>query len=168
MKQHLTQNWQQILLRIHQDKVGVIYKPGSNLYIADCLSRQNHLKNKGEEIRGMKLNIDVLWIDGHVQKLKRYISEGGPSARSYWTFRDVKAIIDGEAMKNRFLILTLLQQQVPDQFYINHNGIQKTRKLVREFEYWANMSNSIENVIECCTICLECKMVKYIEQIIPY
>ena len=40
----LSQRIQQILLRIHQYRVRIIYKPGPDLFIADCLSRKNHTK----------------------------------------------------------------------------------------------------------------------------
>ena len=50
----LPQRFQQMLLRIHQYRVRIIYKPGRDLFILDWLSRQNHSKNKGKEILGMQ------------------------------------------------------------------------------------------------------------------
>ena len=56
----LSQKIQQILLRIHQYRVRIIYKPGLDLFIADWLSRQNHKESKDAEIPDMQLNIDAI------------------------------------------------------------------------------------------------------------
>ena len=42
----LSQRIQCILLRIHQYKIKVIYKPGPEIFIADCLSHHTHKENK--------------------------------------------------------------------------------------------------------------------------
>ena len=36
----LSQRLQWVMLRIHQYRIGIIYKPGPDLFIVDCLSRQ--------------------------------------------------------------------------------------------------------------------------------
>ena len=36
------------LVRIHQFRLCIVYKPGHYLNIADCLSRQNHTENKDD------------------------------------------------------------------------------------------------------------------------
>ena len=109
----LSPRLQGILLRIHQYRVKIIYKPGPDLFIADWLCRQNHKENKDEEIAGIQVNIDTVEtainipecmmihelqhktaIDIHLQKLKEYIIKGWPenidnvtkNLRSYWTF----------------------------------------------------------------------------------
>ena len=42
----LSQQIQHILLKIHQCRVQIIYKPGSDIFIADWLSRHNHTEGK--------------------------------------------------------------------------------------------------------------------------
>ena len=56
----LFQRQQQILIRIYQYRVKIIYKPGPDLFIADCLSRQNQKEDKDEEIAGMQVSIDAV------------------------------------------------------------------------------------------------------------
>ena len=51
---------QKILLRIHQYRVKIIYKPGPGLFIADWLPSQNHCKDKDAEIPGMWLSINAI------------------------------------------------------------------------------------------------------------
>ena len=54
----LLQRLQWILLRVHQYRVNIIYKPGPDLFITNCLSRQNHKEDKDEEIEGMQVKIN--------------------------------------------------------------------------------------------------------------
>ena len=42
----LSQWIQQILLKIHQYRVHILYKPGPETFIADWLSHHNHKENK--------------------------------------------------------------------------------------------------------------------------
>ena len=50
----LSQRHQLILLRMHQYRVRITCKPGLDLFMAYWLSRQNHNKNKDEEITGIQ------------------------------------------------------------------------------------------------------------------
>ena len=98
----LLQQIQQILLRMHQCRVRVIYKPGPDLYITDWLSRQNHEENKDTEITGLQLNIDAIETvtnitdcmtiqqlqqatsqDDHLQHLKDYIIRAWPEKKDH-------------------------------------------------------------------------------------
>ena len=54
----LLQCIQHILLKIHQYRVQMIYKPGPEIFIADCLSRHSHIEGKDKPIK----DIDV-WVD---------------------------------------------------------------------------------------------------------
>ena len=56
----LSQRIQHILLKIHQYRVQVIYKPGPDIFIADCLSRHNHVEGKDQPIKGMELQVDII------------------------------------------------------------------------------------------------------------
>ena len=56
----LSQRLQGILLRIHQYRFSVLYKPRSNLFMGQWLSRQNHKGNKDDEILCMKININAM------------------------------------------------------------------------------------------------------------
>ena len=56
----LLQGIQCILLKIHQYRVQVIYKPGPKIFIADCLSQHNHRKGKNKPIMDMDIRIDAI------------------------------------------------------------------------------------------------------------
>ena len=50
----LSQHIQHILLKIHQYRVQIIYKPGPDIFIADWLSRHNHVEGKDKPIKTWK------------------------------------------------------------------------------------------------------------------
>ena len=116
----LSQQIQCILLRIHQYQVRIIYKPGLELFIANCLSWHNYMENKDEETHGMDVRVDAIQIsmnepecmsiqliqqaivqDEHLQWLKGYIITGWPEIkdqvqcdiRDYWSFKGDMAVI---------------------------------------------------------------------------
>ena len=56
----LSQRLQYTVLRIHQYRIRMLYKPGIDLFMAAWLPWQNHEGNKDNEIPGMKINIDAM------------------------------------------------------------------------------------------------------------
>ena len=74
--------------------------------------------------------------DKHLQQLKEFIIAGWPEIkeqvhqdiRTYWSFRDDMAVIDGVILKGRHIVIPeALKQQVLDQLHINHMGTEKTK-----------------------------------------
>ena len=51
---------QHILLKTHQYRVQIIYKPGPEIFIADWLSRHNHTEGKDKLIKGMDIWVDAI------------------------------------------------------------------------------------------------------------
>ena len=56
----LSQCIQHILLKIHQYRVQIIYKPGPDIFIADWLSRHNHMEGKDKPVMGMDVQVDTI------------------------------------------------------------------------------------------------------------
>ena len=56
----LPQCIQHILLKIHQYRVQILYKPGPETYIADWLSWHNHQEGKDEPIQDMDIRVDAI------------------------------------------------------------------------------------------------------------
>ena len=170
----LSQHIQCILLKNHQYRVQIIYKPGPRIFIAEWLSQCNHMEGKDKPIKDVDIRIDaiqsvidipecisILQIqqastqDDHLQCLKSFIIAGWPKTkdelcsniRPYWSYRDDLAIIDGMVMKGRqILIPTSLKQQVLDQLHTNHMGIEKAKLLACESVYWADIEKYIKTV----------------------
>ena len=131
----LTQCIQCILLKIHQYRVQIIYKPGPEIFIADWLSQHNHKEGKDKPIKNMDITIDAIQStkdilecisisqiqqalaqDKHLQHIKNIIitawlstkDELHRNLRPYWTYRDGLAVIDGVAMKGRCIIIPVI------------------------------------------------------------
>ena len=149
----LSQRIQCILLRTHQYRVRILYKPGPEIFIADWLSQHNHKENKDKAIHRMDVEVNAvqtltdvpecmsiqqIWqatAQGeHLQQIKCFILAGWPESkdqlhqdiRPYWSLRDDMAVIDGVIMKGRCIVIPdVLNPQVLDQLYINHMGIDK-------------------------------------------
>ena len=162
---------QQILLRIHQYRVKIIYKPWPDLFMADCLSRQNHKENKHKEVTGMQISINAIQS---ITTIPEFMSRPTPPVlhgichtRVAWKQkptttrhkdilhiqRDDMAVIDGVVIKGRYIVISeTLQQEALKQLDINHMGIEKTLGtqiciLDRyEYGYWKPCKN--------CSTCL--------------
>ena len=66
--------------------------------------------------------------------------------RTYWTFRDDMAVIDGVIMKGRRIVIPeAFPEQALQQLHINHMGIDKSKLLTRKSIYWIGMNVDIEN-----------------------
>ena len=172
-----------ILLRIHQYRVQILYKPGPKIFIADCLSQHSHEEGKDKPIRDMDIRIDAIQCvtdilecisisqiqhttaqEEHIQCLKNIIITGWPSTkdklhsnlRLHWSYRDDLAVIDGVVMRGRQIVVPAeLKQQVLDQFHLNHMGIKKTKLLMHELVYWVDINTDIEKHIKSCNTCLK-------------
>ena len=139
----LSQCIQNILLKIHQYRVQIIYKPGPEIFIADWLLRHNHTEGKDKPIKDMEIQVDAIQtatdmpecvsmaeiqqtssLNNHLQQLKGIIISGWPDSRDelhvdlqpYWSYRDKLAVIDGVILKGKCIIIpSSLKEQVLSQ-----------------------------------------------------
>ena len=192
----MSQRIQHILLKIHQYRVQVIYKPGPDIFIADWLLRHNHTEGKDQLMKGMELWVDIIQTmtdmpeclsmtelqqasshDNHLQKLKYFMIKGWPHSKDeiseelkpYWSYKDELAVIDGTMLKGRCIIIpNSLRQQVLNKLHINHMGIEKTKLLVCEYVYWHSINADIEKYIKQCATCPEFQQTQAKEKIIHH
>ena len=128
----LSQHRQCILLKIHQYRVQIIYKPGPEIFIADWLLRYNYTEGKDKPIKGMGVQVDAIQTamdmpecvstaeiqcaseqDNHLQQLKSLIITGWPNSRDkvceelqpYWSHSNELMVIDGVICKGRCIIM---------------------------------------------------------------
>ena len=96
----LSQHIQCILLKIHQYRVQIVYKPSPEIFIADWLSRNNNVEGKDKPIKDMDIQVDSIQKsidmpkcismeeiqqassqDDHLQQLKKFIIAGWPKPK---------------------------------------------------------------------------------------
>ena len=170
----LLQCIQCILLKIHQYRFQIIYKPGPMIFIADWLSQHNHAEGKDKPIKDVDIRRDAIQSatdilecmsvsqiqqasaqDDHLQCLKSFIitawsntkDELQADLKPYWSYREEMAIIDGVMLKGRCIVIpTSLKQQVLDQLHTNHMGREKMKLFTHKSVYWYNINADIENI----------------------
>ena len=189
----LSQRIQCILLKIHQYRVQIIYKPGPEIFTADWLSRNNHAEGKDKLIQNKDVCMDAIQNsidmpecvsmveiqqassqDNHLQQLKKFIIAGWPDTkdelyaniRPYWPYRDELAVIDSIILKGRHIIIPYsLKQQTLTQLHTSHMGIEKTKLLAHNSVFWSNINANIEGYIKHCATCLEFQQMQPKEKI---
>ena len=173
---------QRMLLQITGYNYKVIYKPGSEMKLADALSRLSNPENPTEVpleacINAVTIeNISLINFsdskkaqlkadtsrDPILSQLREYIFQGFPEKvsdlpteiRPYFAFRDELAIESGVIFKGKqVLIPETMQNEILKQLHVAHQGIEKTRKLARESVYWLNISKHIETMCKTCETC---------------
>ena len=187
----LSQHIQHIMLKIHQYRVQILYKPCPEFFIADW--RNNHIEGKDKPIKDMDIQVDVIQSsvdmpdcisleeiqhaslqDVQFQQLKTFIIAGWPhtkdelhtNIRPYWL---QLAVIDGVILKGRCIIIPdSLKQQVLTQLHTNHMGIEKMKLLAHESVFWHNINANIEVYIKVCATHLEFQQTQPKEKIIHY
>ena len=155
----MLQHIQCILLKFHQYRVQIIYKPGPEIFTADRLLSNNQVEGKDKPIKDMGIHVDTIQNstdmlecvsmaeiqqassqDNHLQQLKKFIIAGWPNTkdelhaniRLYWPCRDKLVVIDGIILKGRCIVIpNSLWQQVLAQLHTSHMGIEKTELLMQ-------------------------------------
>ena len=192
----LSQWIQHILLKIHQYRVQIVYKPGPDIFIADWLSKHNHTEGKDQPIKGMEIQVNIIQTatdmpeclsmtelqqassqDNHLQKVKHFIIAGWPDSKDelstelklYWSYRNKLAVIDGIILKGRCIIISnSLRQEVLDQLHTNHMGIEKMKLLACKCVYWYSINADNDKYIQQCATCLEFQQTQPKEKIIHH
>ena len=102
--------------------------------------------------------------DPELQALSKLIFNGWPEKRqrlpvhlrNYWNYRDELTIEDGILQKNhKFIVPKNLQKQYLTRIHEGHLGISKCLQKAREYLFWTNYSNDIQEEVEKCALCQE-------------
>lgn len=170
-----SQRLQTILLRVIPYSPQVIYRKGTEIKLADTLSRdcENKQNADTEELieihtvsRVTTTTIDKINSetskDCKLQKLIKCILAGWPSSinelpieiREFWNFRDELTYLDGIIYKSiKILIPKSLQDEILSKIHSGHQGIQRCISRARSVVFWIGMHKDIKNFIEKCSIC---------------
>ncbi|KAL4008088.1 hypothetical protein ACER0C_001940 [Sarotherodon galilaeus] len=170
---------QRLLMRLQKYQVQVQYKPGSEMYIADTLSRaylpvtsssDNHIE---DQVHMVISNLPVtsakleefrkeIRNDVTLTKLTETVLDGWPEARNqaateiraYWNYREQISVVDGVLFKGEQLIVPVaLRAEMLKRIHEGHLGIESCRRRAREVLFWPGMSQSITEMVNCCDVC---------------
>jgi len=165
---------QRMLLRLQPYDIEIRYRKGSELLLADFLSRYHPLN--GKEIELEQTVHAVRWSNEKLQQLRtetsddptlselaRVVVQGWPQAcrdlpaalKPFWTIKDYISIDNGILLKgSQVIVPPNLHEDVLSQLHEQcHQGIEKTRLLARQCVFWPNISQDIATLVGSCTTC---------------
>ena len=162
-------------MQLQRYDLSVVYKKGSELYIADTLSRA-YLDETSPDLEG---DYEVLMVipitppkieqlrqetatDPALQKLTQtiqagwpeYLKDVHPDLRPYFGLRDQLSVHDGIVFKGEKIVVPLpLRPDYLNQIHKGHPGSEATKRRIRELFYWPAMNNDIEKLVVECPVC---------------
>jgi RNase H-like domain found in reverse transcriptase/Reverse transcriptase (RNA-dependent DNA polymerase)/Integrase zinc binding domain/Integrase core domain len=167
---------QRIMFDVMQYDPKIVYKKGTELHIADTLSRDctpkpEDLKEESDfEVQmvscmtktGMRKYLDATKDDDEMQQLQRLSEIGFPpnlkempqSVKHYFSIKDQIVCYDGFVYNGeRLIIPRKLRPEVMKQVHVGHLGIQSCLKRARNSVFWIGMVKDITNLVDDCKIC---------------
>ena len=165
---------QRMLLRLQKYDYAIQYKPGSQMILADSLSRLP----KKEKEAAINLDVTVCFVQFNTQRLNelreetrqdvelsrlmKYISQGFPEdrrnthqdVRQFWPFRDELSIEDGLVMKGEQVVIPKsLHKEYLVKIHEGHQGITRCQQRARSSVYWPGICKDIEDLVTSCVLC---------------
>ena len=175
---------QRFLLRLQKYDLHVKFIPGSDIPVADTLSRaylthqikpeipeeetQCHIHSiiksipvsmtKLEEFKKETAN------DEDLQKLKAFIQQGWPddkrtipsAVKPYLTHQDEISEVEGVMLRgNRIIVPKSMRKEMKSRIHEGHLGIERSKARAREALYWPGMSSEVTDMVSRCSTCLE-------------
>ena len=170
---------QRMLMTLQRYDYTITYQPGSQLCVADTLSRAS--LPLGSDVFAIQLeNVDLSQgvsvsprrlaliraataSDPVLSALMAQIQRGWPDRRdavpviirSFFPFRDELTAQDGLIFKYRCLVvLDSQQREVLSQLHRSHIGLASIARLARESVFWIGMQAQLREIILKCPVCL--------------
>ena len=170
-----------MLLKTQKYDIEISYKPGSEMYLADTLSRaflptstntQGEFKrinvvkllpltNERVRVRIRELKY-AMQTDEVMQDLKRVIHSGWPEDKKdlpavllpYFNFRDKLSVYDGLVFKGeRLIIPKQICSTMKERLHSSHIGVNGCLRRARESIYWPGMTSEIMEHVSLCEAC---------------
>ena len=187
---------QRFLLRLQKYDLQVEFTPGSEIPVADTLSRAyltHHVKPEVPEqeirchvhsiIKSLPVSASKLdefkretAKDENLQKLKHFIQEGWPedkktipdAVKPYLTHQDEISEAEGIMLRgNRIIVPVSMRKEMKSRIHEGHLGIERCKVRAREALYWPGMSSKIADMVSRCSTCLESRRKQQREPLQP-
>lgn len=158
-------------------KLKIIFKPGKNMLVADCLSRAQleevselpELSGVIHEItKSVCLSVEnynyykkLIQADEKYKQICEFIENGWPGYHHLndlsKQFHKLKSELHFENgllfLNHRLVIPTELQRKIAKWLHEPHLGIEKTLARARMLYYWPGMNSQIKEMIVSCKVC---------------
>ena len=171
---------QRMMLQLQRYDLTLVYKKGSQLFIADTLSRAQLSETSPADIYEDYQVLTVTPVGSHkmaelqgetamdpvMMQLASVILHGWPENESdvsadlkpYFKVRDQLATRDGVIYKGEKVVVPAsLRSDYLRRVHVGHIGIESTKRRARDILYWPEMSKDIESLVRACSVCNSCK-----------
>lgn len=185
---------QRMLLKLLKYEFSIQYIPGSQMYLADTLSRafiKDKVKDDPEMVNMVHVIAKHLPIsesrmtqfkkalqdDIVLQTVVNYCLEGWPktvkavpvNTRHYFKIKNDLQIEEGLLfLNNKIVVPKALRKDMLTLIHEAHFGIEKCKNRARELMYWPGMSRDIEDTVLKCTVCEKFKKTNTKEPLHPH
>ncbi|XP_028407548.1 uncharacterized protein K02A2.6-like [Dendronephthya gigantea] len=171
---------QRMMLQLQRYDLSLVYKKGSQLHIADMLSRAQLSQTSPADSYEDYEVLTVQPVGSHkmaelqretaldptLTTLATVILHGWPEnmndvskdLKPYFNVRDQLATRDGVIYKGEKVVVPKsLQSDYLQRVHLGHAGIESTKRRARDILYWPGMSEDIERLVRACSVCNSCK-----------
>ena len=171
---------QRMMLQLQQYDLSLVYKKGSQLFIADTLSRAQLSETSPADIYE---DYEVLTVqsvgsntmaelqretalDPTMKNLASVILHGWPVSendvsddlKQYFNLRDQLATKDGVIYKDeKVAVPKSLRADYLRRVHLGHVGEESTKRRARDILYWPRMNEDVERLVRACSVCNSCK-----------
>ena len=163
---------QDIIMKLHRYDIDFRYVRGSDLIIADALSRAvaeqpvrprilqvNYLKDfPDERVTEIRAETEK---DAELQKLMKVIQDGWPEKnnmdadlRKYYSIRDTLSVDSNVILKGEAIFIPkTLRKDMLKRLHAAHLGHQSMLRRARGKIFWLGMNRDIQNLAQSCEAC---------------
>ena len=164
-----------MLLQLQKYDMKIKYKPGSEMLLADALSRCP--ARYSQEIK-LDLHVDyIAFTSAWIEKLRettcedpvlstvyQLVQHGWPKerrrvpavAKYYWDFRDKLSTDDGLLLKGLSLVIpAVLQESYPQHLHEGHLSASKVESNAKQHMFWPGMKADITDYTRQCQVCIK-------------
>ena len=166
-----------MLMKLSGYDYEIQYKPGSQMVLADTMSRLS--SSESGEIPGLTVNIHSLVSvsdqrllslqqetkkDSILQSLMEHVQNGWPESiekvkpeiRDFWSMRDDISLVDGLVLcGSRIVIPSAARKRTLSSIHDGHQGEVKCKLRAKDAVYWPGIYKDIEDMVKTCSACQE-------------
>ncbi|XP_064629293.1 uncharacterized protein K02A2.6-like [Lineus longissimus] len=194
LKKNLTsapKRLQRMMLRLQHYDFEVVYKKGTEMHLADTLSRAYLETTNGDEAFEAVHQIDYVPMsierqetirnatseDPAMKTLANSIRNGWPetkdtvpyAVRDYYNFRDEMSVQDGYIFKgHRLVVPEKCRPEIIKRIHSSHIGLQGCLRRARECVYWPRLFNDLKALADRCETCSTFQAKQPKETMVPH
>uniref|UniRef100_A0A3Q1EK56 Gypsy retrotransposon integrase-like protein 1 n=1 Tax=Acanthochromis polyacanthus TaxID=80966 RepID=A0A3Q1EK56_9TELE len=180
---------QRLMMRLQRYDFELIYTPGTQMFIADALSRAAHgdIQTSGTE-KDIAVQVDMVYAalpatqeqltkiaaqtaeDPVLRKVMKNLQDGWKkgSCVQYYPLQSELSVVEGLLLKgDRIVVPTSMRREMLQRIHEGHLGAEKSKRRAREALYWPNMNSDIDRITSECATCQEFRYKQTKEPLIP-